>query len=183
MKPFTVEARPAQRPAAEATDESAVTIADCEFGKGLFAARPIAAGETILRFTGPLIGLADTIAKGDTEGNPLQVGPAHYIDLEPPGVFVNHSCTPNAGIRDDVLLTALRPLAAGEHVCCDYSTTMWEADERTAVGDTPWAMRCRCGSAQCRGTAGEFPTLPAALREHYLALGIVQRFIVERMRR
>lgn len=114
MKLFTAEAGPAQRPADEATDEGTVTIADCELGKGLFAARPIAAGEQI-----------------------------RY----------------------------------------DYSNTMWEADECLAVGDTPWAMRCRCGSAQCRGTVGEFPTLPASLREHYLALGIVQRFIVDRMGR
>jgi uncharacterized protein len=127
---------------------------------------------------------AVTIAKSvGSEGNPLQVGSAHYIDLEPPGVFVNHSCTPDVGIRDDVMLTALRPIAVGEQICFDYSTTMWEVEACSAIGDTPWAMPCLCGAVVCRGTACEFPALPAALREHYLALGIVQRFIVERLGR
>lgn len=105
---------------------ASIFVANCELGRGLFAARGFAAGETILRFTGPLIGLADAIAKGDTEGNPLQVSPTDYIDLEPPGVFANHSCEPNAGIRDNTILVALQLITVGEEIRYDYSTTMWE---------------------------------------------------------
>ncbi len=152
-----------------------IFIADCELGRGLFAAQAFATNESILRFTGPLIGLAEAIAKGDTEGNPLQVGSADYIDLEAPGVFGNHSCEPNAGIRNDVVLVALRPIAVGEEIRYDYSTTMWEEDVPGG-----WSMPCRCGSALCRGIVANFPTLPVELRARYLALGIVQRFIVER---
>lgn len=156
-----------------AAPSSSVFIADCSLGRGLFAARAIAANETILRFTGQLISLADAIAKGDTEGNPLQVSETDYIDLEPPGVFGNHSCEPNAGIRDDVVLVTLRPIAAEEEIRYDYSTTMWEEGRG-------WSMPCRCGAALCRGVVANFPTLPSELRARYLALGIVQRFIVER---
>lgn len=143
-------------------EHAPIFIADCELGRGLFAARAFAAGETILRFTGPLINLAQSIAKGETEGNPLQVGPLDYIDLEPPGVFGNHSCEPNAGIRDDVVLVALRPLVAGEEIRFDYSTTMWEdvasggagacpaaVEQARAVPSSPTFRRCRqrCGRA------------------------------------
>jgi len=146
---------------------NSIFIADCALGRGLFAAQAFAANETILRFTGPLIGLDAFIAMGEAEeANPLQVCPTDYIDLEPPGVFGNHSCEPNAGIRDDVVLVALRPIAAGEEVRCDYSTTMWEDDE-------PWTMLCRCGTASCRGVVDQFPTLPYELQARYLALKIV----------
>lgn len=153
-----------------------VFIADCELGRGLFAARAFNADEPILNFTGPLIGLAEAIAKGEAEANPLQVGPVSYIDLEPPGVFANHSCEPNAGIRDDVVLVALQPIAVGEEIRYDYSATMWEED--AAWGG--WTMPCRCGSPRCRGVVDNFPTLPADVRVRYLSQGIVQEFIVHR---
>lgn len=153
-----------------------VFIADCELGRGVFAAKTFAEGETILRFTGQMIRFADTVAKGDAEANPLQVGPDAYMDLEAPGVLTNHSCEPNAGIRDDVVLVALKPVAAGEEIRYDYSTTMWE--ERGG-----WTMPCRCGAAACRGVVDQFPTLPADVQKRYLLLGIVQQFIVERLAR
>ena len=135
-------------------------------------ARPFASGQPILRFTGPRIGLAQAVAKGDTSGNPLQVGLAEYIDLEPPGVFINHSCDPNAGVADDAVVVALRPIAAGEEVRFDYSTSMWEG---------LWTMPCRCGAAGCRGVVTDFPLLAVELRTRYLSLGVVQRFIVSRL--
>jgi SET domain-containing protein len=151
-----------------------VYVANSNIGRGLFAARDLSPGEVALRFTGPVISLAEALAKGEEQANPLQVGPFEYIDLEPPGVFINHSCHPNAGIRDDVVLVALRSIAKGEEVRFDYSTSMWE---------DCWTLGCRCGEANCRGMVGDFPSLRARLQRRYLSLGVVQRFIVSRLRR
>lgn len=158
------------------TRSADIFVAECELGRGLFAARGFALGETILHFTGPLISLADAIAKGDSEGNPLQIGSNQYIDLEPPGVFANHSCAPNAGIRHDTELIALQTIASGEEIRFDYSTTIWEE------GPSAYTMPCRCGTAACRGIAANFPSLPIEQQRHYLALGVVQQFIVERLK-
>lgn len=148
---MTIEETPAQ-----------VFIADCELGRGVFAAKAFAEGETILRFTGQMIRYPDTVAKGDAEANPLQVGRDTYIDLEVPGVIVNHSCEPNAGIHGDVVLVALRPISLGEEIRYDYSTTMWEAPPtgRCLAGVGPrsvvaWLTNSRrfrlmCRSAICR---------------------------------
>lgn len=146
-----------------------VYIADCALGRGLFAARQIAPGERILRFTGPVISLEGTIAKGETEANPLQFDEDRYFDLTPPAVFLNHSCKPNTGITVNFWLIALREIAPDEELRFDYSTTMHE---------NRWTMVCRCGAPECRGIVVDFRLLPRERRQHYLDLGIVQPFIV-----
>jgi hypothetical protein len=145
----------------------------CDLGWGVFAARDLAPWEEILRFEGPPISLADTLAMGEYQANPLQVDFDLYLDIQPPGVLVNHSCDPNAGIVHDTVLVALRPIPRGEEIRFDYSTTMWE---------DCWTMECRCGSPHCRGVVRDFITLPAELQAEYLGLGIVQGFIVRRLR-
>ena len=151
---------------------SRLEIAECAFGLGVFARLPLQEGDEILRFEGPVITLAAALARGDEQGNVLQIGDEAYIDIGAPAVLVNHSCQPNAGIRDDTRLVALRPITAGEQVFYDYSTTMWEGS---------WTMRCDCGSPQCRTIVDDFPTLPKLLKAEYLRLGIVQRFIQQRL--
>ena len=152
---------------------NSVFVAQCDLGRGLFAEQDFAPGGEILRFRGPAISLADALAKGDEQSNPLQIGDTLYLDIEPPAVFANHSCEPNAGIVDDHVLVALRPILRGEQIQYDYSTTMWEGI---------WTMPCRCGSSRCRGVVRDFPELPAEVRAEYLELRVVQDFIVRRLR-
>lgn len=143
-------------------------IAHCELGLGLFATSFIPTDAPILSFTGPLLGLAAVLAKGDHSGDVVQVDLTWYIDTEPPGLYVNHSCDPNAGIRDGLLLVAIRPILPEEQIFFDYSTTMF---------DRLWTMTCRCGSPNCRGTVLDFDLLPQRVARRYLELGVVQPFI------
>lgn len=150
--------------------ESPVRIGECDVGRGLFASRAIPEGDVILRFDGPILTLADVRAKGPLAANALQIGVDRYLDLGEPGRLVNHSCEPNAGIRDDVYLTAIRAIADGEEIRFDYSTT---------IGDF-WSMSCRCGAPTCRRTVASFASLPADLRSRYTRFGIVQLFLLPR---
>ena len=145
-----------------------IEIGECRFGRGVFAARDIAEGEEILKFSGPIISLEEAEAKGETAANPLQIGPDQFIDLEEPGVLANHSCEPNAGILDDSRLVAIREIVQGEEIFYDYSTT---------VSDDPWEMECLCDTPLCRGKIGDFKDLPTEVKQRYLRLNIVQRFI------
>jgi SET domain-containing protein len=136
---------------------------------GVFAAEDIASGELIFQLTGRVITLEEVLAKGSQQANPVQIGTHTYIDVESPGVFINHSCEPNSGIVGDVRLLALRNITAGEQICMDYSTTMSE---------DLWTMKCLCGSAKCRDIVRDFDHLPPELKARYLHLNIVQAFIV-----
>jgi uncharacterized protein len=148
----------------------AIRVAKCRVGLGVFAARAFAAGELILTFCGKVI----TAPQAHSNGNALQVGDGLYLNIKKPGVLVNHSCDPNAGIVSDKLLVAVRDIGRGEQICYDYSTTML---------DRRWTMRCDCRSLPCRRTIEDFDLLPRELQNHYLRLGVVQRFIARRMRR
>lgn len=143
----------------------------CDVGFGVFANRDIAPGETILRFGGPIIDFAETKRRGPKECMAVQIGFNRYLDTQPPGVFVNHSCDPNAGIRDDERLVAVREILRGEEIRFDYSTTMEEQS---------FTMECLCGSPECRGVVTDFSLLPEAVKARYLAQRTVMSFIRDR---
>ena len=138
-------------------------------GKGVHALKPFRVGETILTFEGPELSHYEVLGMGEAQAYTVQIGPDRYIDTQYPGRFTNHSCDPNSGLWQDRYLVAIRPIAAGEQIQFDYSTTMSEDH---------WTMQCRCGSPKCRGQIRDFHFLPVPLQAHYLRLGVVQQFIV-----
>ena len=146
-----------------------VFIDKCRFGRGVFAAENIAKGEVILTFSGRIITLDEALAKGEKSGNVLQIDTTTYIDIEEPGVIVNHHCNPNAGIINKYTLVALIDICKGEEIFYDYSTTM---------SDNSWTMECGCSANNCRKIVKDFHYLPANVKQKYLELGIVQEFIV-----
>jgi hypothetical protein len=146
-----------------------IRVGESDLGAAVFAAAPFAAGDIILTFAGPIITFAEAVALGVNEANALQIDSVHYMDLEPPGCFVNHSCGPNSGLLRRTQLVAIRDIPAGDEIRYDYSTTMHEDH---------WTMSCRCRSPECRGVVKDFCSLPRDLQKHYTRLGIVQPFIV-----
>ena len=146
-------------------------VKKCRLGKGLLAASDIKKGELILEFNGPIISAAGAKRKGIHEGDVVQIGFNKYIDCTKPCVYVNHSCNPNAGVKDDIKLFAIKNIKAGEQITFDYSTVMDEDD---------WEMDCKCGSKNCRKRIRDFKYLPKSLQKKYLKLGIVQGFIARK---
>ena len=147
-------------------------IEQCELGWGMFAQRHIPKGEALFVFGGSLIDFAETKKRGLWECMPIQIGHNRYIDTLPPGIFVNHSCDPNAGIVNDRDLIALRDIQRDEEIRFDYSTTMEEKS---------FTMKCLCGSLNCRQTVADFSTLPEELQDKYFDRKIVMSFIVNKL--
>lgn len=58
------------------------------------------------------------------------------------GHLLNHSCAPTVLDHGLDFGIAVRDIAAGEEVTCDY---------RSFVADPPWSMDCRCGAPSCAG--------------------------------
>lgn len=131
-----------------------VYVAPCDLGRGLFAARDFAVGKLNVGLTMQEVTLAEILRNKDT-GDPLQIDDDMYLDLEAPGVFPNHSCEPNAGVKSDRNLTAIKPIQRDEEIRWDYSTSRWEGI---------WTMECSCGSASCRKIIQEFYQLSEAVQ-------------------
>jgi len=147
-----------------------LAVRQCDTGRGVFATADLPAGADLLRYHGPRLRYAQTTP--DTLA--VQVGPDLYLgESGGPDDFVNHSCDPNAGLvivgddGSDVRLVALRPIAAGEQVTFDYSTTMDEDD---------FEFDCRCGAAGCRGRMRDFKHLPAHVKRRYAGLAVVPAY-------
>jgi uncharacterized protein len=123
----------------------------------------------ILAFGGDIITTQEVQAMGEAQGNAIQIGLDLYINLEPPSCYANHSCAPNAGVKHDTILVALRDIERDQEICYDYSTTMSEND---------WTLGCLCGAPQCRRVIQDFHLLPTTLKRRYVNQCIVQSFIV-----
>jgi len=125
-----------------------------QHGQGVFALEYISAGETIIPFSGPILRRFEV----DENGYHLQVGDDLYLGASGGADdYVNHSCDPNAGFRNGLLLVARRAIVAGEEITWDYSTAI---DEEDFAG-----FPCQCGSESCRGTVRSFRHLDTATRE------------------
>ncbi len=153
---------------------STVVVGRSALGRGVFASQHLQPGQPILTFEGLVLAPPELIALGPDRVYALQVGSGEFLDLVPPGRYLNHSCDPNAGILNDRFLIALRPIVPGEEIRFDYSTAMREDH---------WTMECRCGEYLCRRVVLDFHHLPPITQNRYLQLGIVQRFIVDEVRR
>ena len=154
--------------------EKSVMVGRSAIGRGVFASQHLQPGQPILTFGGPVLLKSEMLALGPDRVYALQVGTDQFLDLMPPGRYLNHSCDPNAGILDDRGLIALRAIVPGEEIRFDYSTSMREDH---------WTMECRCGEYLCRRVVLAFHHLPPITQNRYLQLGIVQRFLVDEVRR
>jgi len=118
-------------------------------GRGLVATAPIAAGELVAVKGGHLVGTATLHTLDERlQNTEIQIAEGLHLvamsdeEYEPVMLFVNHSCEPNVGIAGNIVLVAMRDIAAGEELTIDY-----------AMFDTlDDGMACRCRSAACRGT-------------------------------
>ena len=129
-------------------------------GKGVFALRPIAQGETIIEYKGEVISWPEALRRhphdplDPTHTFYFHVDDARVIDGKVHGnaaKWINHACEPNCEADDRggrIFIKALRDLFPGEELFYDYGLII---DERY----TPKLKKqyeCRCGSAICRHT-------------------------------
>jgi len=129
-------------------------------GKGVFALQAIAAGATIIEYTGEVISWKEALRRHPHDPKDpnhtfyFHIDDGHVIDAKQGGNasrWINHSCDPNCEADEEdgrVFIKALRDLSPGEELFYDYGLVI---DERyTAKLKKEYA--CRCGSAACRGT-------------------------------
>ncbi len=69
----------------------------------------------------------------------------HLGDFHEDTFFFNHSCEPNAGIKGQIFLVAMRDIPENEEVTFDYVMCLHETK-----GAPPYRMECQCGRTNCR---------------------------------
>jgi uncharacterized protein len=134
-------------------------------GKGVFAVKPIAAGERLIEYVGELISWPEALRRHPHD--PSDPNHTFYFHIDAKRVidagvggndsrWINHACDPNceADQVDDavrggrVYIKALRDLLPGEELFYDYGLVIAERYTPKLKKE----YECRCGSEVCRRT-------------------------------
>jgi len=139
-------------------------------GKGVFALKNFRKDEIVLHIDGEVVEtdnpssfpkkIQDHWFPFDKRGNK-----AKYVLPKSPWKYLNHSCNPNAGIKNNRDIVAMRPIKKGEEIVFDYA--MNNFDYMMSNIDN-WKMKCSCGSKNCRGLISTFDILDNKTKKKYL---------------
>jgi SET domain-containing protein len=129
--------------------------------RGLFARQFICKGELLTIFGGKPVTYEELIqVPVAIRRLSIQVAEDFYLlsVVESEADWVNHSCTPTAGLQGQIMLVALRDIQPGEEITFDYATS----------DGTPYdEFDCMCGSLDCRGyVSGNDWKLPELQRRY-----------------
>jgi len=131
-------------------------------GRGVYAARPIRAGERVIEYTGELISWKEADRRPPSDPD----DPHHtflfslddgkrVIDANVGGNsarWINHSCDPNCETEETksgrVFIEALRDIRRGEELHYDYCLII----DGKITKKLKRMYRCLCGAPKCRGT-------------------------------
>ncbi len=129
-------------------------------GKGVFALRPLAAGQTVIEYTGELISWDEALRRHPHDPSDpnhtffFHIDEQNVIDAKFGGNsarWINHACAPNCEADDQgqrVFIKALRDIEPGEELFYDYGLVIEERYTPKLKRD----YECRCGAADCRRT-------------------------------
>ena len=129
-------------------------------GKGVFAARDILKGETLIEYVGEIISAQE--AEDRHPHDPSDPNHTFYFQIDDDKVidalhggnsarWINHCCAPNCKpevIDGRVFIKAKKDIAAGSELNYDYGLIIDEPMSKKLKAQYP----CWCGSANCRGT-------------------------------
>ncbi len=151
-------------------------------GKGNFALGPIAQGELLMVFGGYVMTRAEERALPEAINDngifvtpDLVIGIKNLSEIES-ATFVNHSCDPNAGIKGQIFLVAMRDIVAGEEITFDYAMAL-----HRSPNNPPYTFDCECGAPVCRKKVTDEDWKSPELRKKYA--GYFQYYLEELIRR
>jgi SET domain-containing protein len=159
-------------------------------GKGVFAKEKINRGELIKNLSGEIITeqqFLERLSSGSEAYNdPFQIDVGEndegegmldrkYIDLDELSRTFNHSCDPNAGIRNISDLVAIRNIEVGEEITYDYSTTVSKTE-------LEFSMPCNCGSNKCRKIISSVSSIPEEQLKEYKDNNVLPNYIKIQLR-
>jgi len=75
--------------------------------------------------------------------NEMFIGPKSINELDDADWF-NHSCEPNAGLKGQIFLVAMRDIKKGEEITFDYVMSCAQKGEKRVL------FECNCGLPNCR---------------------------------
>lgn len=146
-----------------------------DVGRSVWAKENIEEGEIVASFRGHKYSakkLSDipNVLPVLARDHVVQIGEELYIHAKKGlAECINHSCSPNCGIKDIQNIVAMRSIKQGEQITWDYEMTE----------DSDWVMEnCQCGSEECRDTIRGYSFMPQEIRDKYK--GFISEWILKK---
>jgi len=115
-------------------------------GCAVFAQIPVRKGEVLAIWGGQIITTEQFMQMSlDNQRQVAQIDDDLFIftpTSDEPADCFNHSCHPNAGMRGQIVIVAMRDIAPGEEVTFDYAMCDSQPYDE---------FECQCGALECRG--------------------------------
>jgi uncharacterized protein len=119
-------------------------------GSGEFAVEDIQKDEILAIFGGHIM-TRDERSSLPEDFQYLSIGIDNEMFIGPKSIeesddadFFNHSCEPNAGLKGQIFLVAMRDIKKGEEITYDYVMSCAQEGERRVL------FECNCGLPNCR---------------------------------
>ena len=139
-------------------DNPHVFVGETKFNKGLIANGKILKDEIIAVFDGDTFesDLASKLPEGIAD-RAVQTSPNSWKNSKGFACFINHSCEPNVGYKNNDTLVAMREIQPGEELLLDYDMSE----------NSDWVMDCECGTTSCRKFIGHYDNHAELLKNKY----------------
>jgi SET domain-containing protein len=121
--------------------------------RGVYARAGIKEGERLAIFGGDILLIDETCSLPEQfRFYPLQIEERFMLYMRSPSSpedtdYFNHSCSPNAGLRGQIFLVAMRDILPGEEITFDYCMSLSEFEESSFSIE----FDCSCNAPCCRG--------------------------------
>lgn len=148
--------------------DARIVSGNTPYGSGAFASSSIKKGSLIMVFGGYVFTLQEEASLPEKiRDAAIQIDRNFVIGVLAEEDFsetdcINHSCEPNAGIKGQVSLVAMRDIEAGEEVTFDYGTVLLRKE-----GEPEYRVKCLCGSSNCRGAITHLDWQSPAFQKKY----------------
>jgi len=143
-------------------------------GVGMFSIKPINKGEIVFIHGGHIVKRNELYySKIISSYLPLDddywIGAINKREENGIELFVNHSCSPNCGMRGEITFIAMREIQVGEELTIDYSM----------VDNEEYRFKCNCKSDNCRKEITGFDWKIQKLQKMYK--GYFARYLVDKI--
>lgn len=138
------------------------------YGKGLFAREYIRKDELLSVFGGYIMTRKEEeLLPEDYNDTGIQISEDLVMTVRERSElsaadYINHSCSPNAGIKGQIFLVAMKKIKAGQEITFDYGMVLYRGK-----GVTPYRLACGCGVRNCRGVITDNDWKRPELQQRY----------------
>jgi len=130
--------------------------------KGMFAIQQINAGEVTFIKGGHILKREQLYTTGVINSyHPIDdlyfLGAMSADEEDEIKLFINHSCSPNCGIRGEITFVAIRDIEIGDELTIDYAF----------LDNENYSFECNCGNSCCRSIITGFDWKIKEIQNNY----------------